>query len=86
MYYYRHSTSKPLPQLLTGKSSDTRIFGHRGEALASIIELSEKVEIISRAQCADDGDTYCKTFKDGVGKSIYMKLFSRSKCVDHWFE
>lgn len=67
IFCFRHSTSKPLPSLISGKpNSDANLYGHRGEALASIIQLSESVEIVSRNEKSSN-DTYSKTFRDGLG-------------------
>lgn len=63
----RHSTSKPLPQSITGKAADSPVYGHRGEALASIIQLSDSVEVISRSEKSSSAHTYSKTFKEGLG-------------------
>lgn len=67
---FRHSTNKPLPHSVTGKAALTNslTYGHRGEALASAIQLSDSVEIVSRSGKSSTADTYSKTFKEGLGE------------------
>ena len=63
--YFRYATSK----CHTVKDLENlRFFGYRGEALASIVDVSGIVEIQSRPRVSSD--TYTKTFKHGEALKV----------------
>ncbi|XP_046848131.1 DNA mismatch repair protein Mlh3-like [Xenia sp. Carnegie-2017] len=57
--------------------SNSLSYGYRGEALASLVEISEQVEITSRRR--ESNRTYCKLFKKGRSIGIHESPTIRSR-------